>query len=208
MCVRAVPRHQGRRVTTAFPSSTATTTPTRIPGPTHPVANGDVDAHRMNVVARSALATDAAEPSDRLDRLNRVVEQWLGSTVLLTCTLLSMAVANTPRFSGPWLRFWESPSLLRVAGHALSYKAVVNEGLMALFFFFVGLEIKKEAVEGTCVCQCAIVVGDVMGCVCLHQRRWCVCACVCCMFSILNPTPGSLSSPKSALLPCIAALGG
>merc|ERR1719454_550504 len=63
-------------------------------------------------------------------------------------TFLSLGLANSP--VGPaWLGMWSSKVGPTVAGHALSLRAWVNEGLMAIFFFGVGLEIKHEVRLGS-----------------------------------------------------------
>ena len=64
-----------------------------------------------------------------LDRLNHRVESGLGSFLLLGATALSIGLANS-KFSGPWIEFWNQPSILKVGEHALTKKDFVNEGLM------------------------------------------------------------------------------
>jgi NhaA family Na+:H+ antiporter len=60
---------------------------------------------------------------------------------LIFCTLLSLALANSSL--GPdYLSFWHAP----VAG--LTREHWVNDGLMAIFFLFVGLELERELYSG------------------------------------------------------------
>ena len=72
-----------------------------------------------------------------------------GSVVLLACTVLAMVLANSP-----WREAYEHLLHARVGvtwgphAFALSLHAWVNDGLMALFFFVVGLEIKREVTVG------------------------------------------------------------
>jgi len=64
-----------------------------------------------------------------------------GGIVLIACTLLSLSIANSAL--GPaWLGFWHQ----YVAG--LSIEHWVNDALMAIFFLLIGLEIKREILEG------------------------------------------------------------
>lgn len=61
--------------------------------------------------------------------------------VLILCTLLSLALANSSL--GPaYLAFWHG----RVAG--LAVEQWVNDALMAVFFLFVGLELERELYNG------------------------------------------------------------
>lgn len=66
-----------------------------------------------------------------------------GSIVLVACALIAVAVANSP-MSESYFGYWDfkTPVL------GLTVKQWVNDGLMALFFFLVGLEIKRELVIG------------------------------------------------------------
>ncbi|MBS1141986.1 MAG: nhaA [Proteobacteria bacterium] len=61
--------------------------------------------------------------------------------VLIFCTILSLLVANSA-FGPAYLDFWH----IRVAGLSLEHWA--NDGLMAVFFLFVGLELERELYVG------------------------------------------------------------
>ena len=64
-----------------------------------------------------------------------------GGALLIVCTALSMALANSAL--GPaYLAFWHTP----VAGMSLEHW--VNDALMAVFFLFVGLELERELYNG------------------------------------------------------------
>jgi NhaA family Na+:H+ antiporter len=69
--------------------------------------------------------------------------------VLVVCTAVAMAVANSPLADG-FHRFWETHLRVGVGPFALDEPLHfwVNDALMALFFFVVGLEIKRELVAG------------------------------------------------------------
>jgi len=72
-----------------------------------------------------------------------------GGLVLLVCTALALAVANSP-LADAYTALLASPGTVEVAGIGLSKPLLlwVNDGLMALFFFLIGLEIKREILVG------------------------------------------------------------
>ena len=67
----------------------------------------------------------------------------------MMATLVSLGLANSPATSATWLSFWSKEIGPKIGGHALSPQGWVNEGLMAVFFFVVGLEIKLELRQGS-----------------------------------------------------------
>jgi NhaA family Na+:H+ antiporter len=69
--------------------------------------------------------------------------------VLLGCAVVALVWANSPWAHG-YHAVWETPVTLRVGASAatLTLHAIVNDGLMAVFFFLVGLEIKREVLVG------------------------------------------------------------
>ena len=69
--------------------------------------------------------------------------------VLLAATAAAILLANS-RWAPALAEFWSATMTVEVAGLSLTYslKHIVNDGLMTLFFFIVGLEIKREWVLG------------------------------------------------------------
>lgn len=69
--------------------------------------------------------------------------------ILLIATGVAMAAANTA-FYDIYARFWNYKLTIGVGEWALPYPLWywVNDGLMTIFFFLVGLEIKREIVSG------------------------------------------------------------
>lgn len=90
-----------------------------------------------------------------------------GGVLLLATTMVALVWANSP-WAGSYHELWQLPVSLAVGPHVLTETLLewINDGLMAMFFFVIGLEIKRE-----------VLVGE-------------------------------LSSPRQALLPLAAALGG
>lgn len=72
-----------------------------------------------------------------------------GGIVLLIGTILALFLANSP-LAESYFTFWESPLAFSFGDFSLSEHLVgwVNDGLMVIFFFVVGLEIKREILSG------------------------------------------------------------
>lgn len=90
------------------------------------------------------------------------VAQWLvpvkrfmhieatSGVVLMLCTLIALVIANSP-WDEPFNHFWHTHVLFQIGklkidgdlGHL-----IVNDVLMTIFFFVVGLEVKREVVAG------------------------------------------------------------
>lgn len=75
--------------------------------------------------------------------------QAASSILLLLATLTALVLANSP-WSAHYITFWHSPILLGfgpfIAKESLHFW--INDGLMAIFFLVVGLEIKRELLVG------------------------------------------------------------
>ena len=98
----------------------------------------------------------------------RFIHQEATSGILLLgCAVAALAWANSP-WGASYFALWQTPIAFRLGDFLLEKPLLlwINEGLMALFFFVIGLEIKRELLVG------------------------------------------ALSSPKRALLPLAAAVGG
>jgi Na+:H+ antiporter, NhaA family len=72
-----------------------------------------------------------------------------GSLVLLVAAAVALVWANSA-WGDSYQRLWHTPVDLAIGsfGFTGDLRHLVNEGLMALFFFVVGLEIKRELVTG------------------------------------------------------------
>lgn len=72
-----------------------------------------------------------------------------GGVVLLAAAAAALIWANAP-FGDTYERFWGHHVLVEIGSFHIeeTLQEVVNDGLMAIFFFVVGLEIKRELVVG------------------------------------------------------------
>ncbi len=104
--------------------------------------------------AQQPLLKDRLPPA-AVRRITRPLARFLavesaGGVVLLACTIIALAAANSP-LAAAYYRFWHTPVWLDVGGWRLGGELghfVVNDVLMTVFFFVVGLEIKREVVAG------------------------------------------------------------
>ncbi|MDE6541296.1 MAG: Na+/H+ antiporter NhaA, partial [Muribaculaceae bacterium] len=79
-----------------------------------------------------------------------------GGNVLIAATVLALAVANIPAINGYYFEFWTQEVRLQLGdfnvfshhGEPMSLLACINDALMAVFFFTIGLEIKREILVG------------------------------------------------------------
>lgn len=96
-------------------------------------------------------------------------QETVGGKLLLVATVVALVWANAP-FRSSYDAFWSArSSFLPDALHLdLALRAWVGDGLLALFFFVVGLEVKRELVVGelrhfrTAVLPVAAAVGGMV----------------------------------------------
>ncbi len=72
-----------------------------------------------------------------------------GGLILLAASLLAMVLANSPA-AEPVSQFWETRWSFGAGRFTLrgDLRELVNDGLMSVFFFVAGLEIKREMIKG------------------------------------------------------------
>lgn len=96
-------------------------------------------AHKVYFSARQALRRHAS-----------------GGNILIAATALALLVANIPGIRELYNSFWTQEIRLQVGsfnifshnGHPMSLLSFINDALMAVFFFTIGLEIKREVLVG------------------------------------------------------------
>lgn len=79
-----------------------------------------------------------------------------GGNVLIAATVLALIVANIPAINDYYFEFWNREVRLQLgdfnlfshSGHPMTLLAFINDALMAIFFFSIGLEIKREVLVG------------------------------------------------------------
>lgn len=78
-----------------------------------------------------------------------VHDESVGGIILLICAIVSLVCANVPQLS-PLHEIWKQDAGITIGSFALNMKIEhwINDGLMAIFFFVVGLEIKREMLVG------------------------------------------------------------
>lgn len=94
-------------------------------------------------------------PSTRdLNRLLRPLQDFLtleaaGGFVLLAATIVALIIANSP-LAGSYNNLLQLPLAIKLGDIGLSKPLLlwINDGLMSVFFFLVGLELKRELLEG------------------------------------------------------------
>ncbi len=72
-----------------------------------------------------------------------------GGIVLMACALAALVWANSP-WADSYAALWGSKITIGPEGYAISETLLhwINDGLMAVFFFVVGLEMKREVLVG------------------------------------------------------------
>jgi NhaA family Na+:H+ antiporter len=91
---------------------------------------------------------------ERIDKLLKPFHNFIqvessSGVVLLICTVVAMILSNSP-LREAYHNLWEYEFSLGIAGFSVSKSLHywINDGLMAMFFFVVGLELKREIMGG------------------------------------------------------------
>ena len=103
---------------------------------------------------RSSSGISQILPPQPIDRIAKPLERFLhvqtaGGAVLIAATVLAMVLANSP-VAESYLAFWKTKVSLTFGDFKFSHslKHLINDGLMVIFFFVIGLEVKREFVLG------------------------------------------------------------
>lgn len=93
-------------------------------------------------------------PDRPIQRLGRPLTAFMhiesaSGVLLLICTAIALLAANSP-YAEAYDAFWHHELRIAVGEFQLAYSVAhwINDGLMVVFFFVIGLEIKRELVIG------------------------------------------------------------
>jgi NhaA family Na+:H+ antiporter len=96
----------------------------------------------------------ARDTTSRLNRIIRPLQDFLrleasGGLALMAAAVLALLVANSP-LAGAYQSFLDLPFQVSLGSWGLDKPLIlwINDGLMAVFFFLVGMELKREVAEG------------------------------------------------------------
>ncbi len=98
------------------------------------------------------------------DTLRRFFQQEsAGGILLIAAALLALIMINTPMLSGLYNSLLQTPVVIQIGNFAIAKPLLlwINDGLMAVFFFLVGLELKREILEGSLSSPAQIVLPAV-----------------------------------------------
>ncbi|WP_286007902.1 Na+/H+ antiporter NhaA [Barnesiella viscericola] len=93
---------------------------------------------------------------DSLYAIKKSIKNYAsGGNVLIVATLLAFILANSP-LADLYFSWWAQPVSLQIGGfnlfshggESMTVMAFINDALMAIFFFAIGLEIKREVLVG------------------------------------------------------------
>ncbi len=93
------------------------------------------------------IAPNGSAPLEMIKNFLRL--EATGGILLFVAALMGLILANTP-LSGFYGALLETTAAMQVGAFSISKPLIlwVNDGLMAIFFFLIGLEVKREFLEG------------------------------------------------------------
>lgn len=116
----------------------------------------------------SSMPVCTATPIERiLSPFDEFVHrQASGGLVLLICAATALLWANSP-WGNLYSEVWQTPLSIRIGPWVLEKPLLlwINDGLMAIFFFVIGLEIKREVLVGelASVREAALPIAAALG---------------------------------------------
>jgi len=90
-------------------------------------------------------------------------QESAGGILLIVAALIALVMINTQALSGIYNSLLQTPVVIQVGGFIIAKPLLlwINDGLMAVFFFLVGLELKREFMEGALAEPAQIVLPAV-----------------------------------------------
>lgn len=104
----------------------------------------------MNLIKKAGETSDQPPIVTLLSPFSGFIRNEVsGGIFLLTATLIALVWANSP-YQASYADLWKTPLSVGIGSHYLEKSLLhwINDGLMAIFFFVVGLEIKREFLVG------------------------------------------------------------
>jgi Na+:H+ antiporter, NhaA family len=105
-------------------------------------------------MAQADHSTEDLLPKEPIDSLVDPLKRFLhieaaSGVVLLAATVAALALANLPTAEG-FLGIWKTKLTIGLGSFQMDHSLQhwINDGLMAIFFFVIGLEVKRELVMG------------------------------------------------------------
>lgn len=104
----------------------------------------NLNANRENTKGTKHMATATSN-----DGTSFLSKETLGGMLLMVGAAAALLISNSPLYEG-YKAFLDIPVSVSVSAFNIDKPLLlwVNDGLMAVFFFLVGLEIKREVLEG------------------------------------------------------------
>lgn len=89
----------------------------------------------------------ASAPLDMLRKFLRL--EAIGGLLLFVAAMAGLVLANSP-FSSYYCALLDTPMAIQIGALSINKPLIlwINDGLMAIFFFLIGLEVKREILEG------------------------------------------------------------
>lgn len=125
----------------------------------------------MKSETEASKSTDVPLPVQPIDHLLRPLAQFLhveatSGLLLVFCAAIALVCANTS-FGEDYLAFWDTKFTIGFGDYVFQHSLhhVINDGLMAIFFFVIGLEVKREIVHGALsnLRQASLPIAAAMG---------------------------------------------
>ena len=112
--------------------------------------------NRLSDTQHDIAAQTAGFPHIFLAARQAISRHATGGNILIAATVLALVVANIPAINHYYFDFWEQSVRLQIgdfnifshSGEPMNLLAFINDALMAVFFFSIGLEIKREILVG------------------------------------------------------------